>query len=291
MERTITLQIAGSGQEDGDDAPGFKEFLAQITDYLAIFEGVEEAIAAGKGRELEWRITGASRNSPVTLKATAYPKTHGMDVNGRYALVQTAVREGLSKLGNTGERPPYFTDGILKRTEEIFRRITQGLPLNNLDFGGNVESITLTPTVAAKSLKNTERLLNPQNGDKPYKELGTIEGFILNVKIDRRGDKPYILLAERRTGKQFRCDLSDHAARQLGDRSVEDVLFRQPRVEVRGTLHYRSLGLIHKADIDEVRFLRDRKDLPDITVLLDRDFTKGMRTEYYLEKLRNGDLS
>jgi hypothetical protein len=44
-------------------------------------------------------------------------------------------------------------------------------------------------------------------------------------------------------------------------------------------------------DAEEFIFLRQRSDLPQIDEIIDPDFTGGIRTEEYLEKLRDGTLS
>jgi len=41
----------------------------------------------------------------------------------------------------------------------------------------------------------------------------------------------------------------------------------------------------------EFRFFRDRIDIPQIDSILDKDFTEGLASEEYLERLRNGHLS
>jgi hypothetical protein len=44
-------------------------------------------------------------------------------------------------------------------------------------------------------------------------------------------------------------------------------------------------------DATQVRFLRSRSELPDVDDIIDPNFTGGMRSEDYLDKLRDDDIS
>ena len=71
---------------------------------------------------------------------------------------------------------------------------------------------------------------------------------------------------------------------------VADV-WRARRVQVYGRLHFRALGQLTHADAIRVKFLRDRRDLPDVNDILDENFTGGLATEEFLTRLRDGSLS
>jgi hypothetical protein len=71
MSDPIRFTIRAQNAET--DAPTVDDLLAQIGDWNSILRGVEEAIAEDGASEIEWRVTGASKNSPLSLELTAFP--------------------------------------------------------------------------------------------------------------------------------------------------------------------------------------------------------------------------
>jgi hypothetical protein len=58
-----------------------------------------------------------------------------------------------------------------------------------------------------------------------------------------------------------------------------------------GIIHYRSIGRISEVHVAEAEFGKPRTELPTIDDILDEDFTGGLRSEEYLDRLRDGRLS
>jgi hypothetical protein len=81
MSDPIRLTIRGHGAET--DAPTVEDLLAQIADWIGILRGVEEAIAEDGSAEIEWRVTGAGKSSPLAFELTPFPRRHGVNVEGR----------------------------------------------------------------------------------------------------------------------------------------------------------------------------------------------------------------
>src|SRR5689334_7587049 len=75
MSDPIRLTIRAQNAET--DAPTVEDLLAQIGDWNSILRGVEEAIAEDGASEIEWRVTGASKNSPLSFELTPFPRRHG----------------------------------------------------------------------------------------------------------------------------------------------------------------------------------------------------------------------
>ena len=68
-------------------------------------------------------------------------------------------------------------------------------------------------------------------------------------------------------------------------------LWRNCRVFLYGKIHYKAPGRIGRVDANRIRFLRGSDDLPSLDEVVDQNFTGGLSSEEYLEKLRNGSLS
>jgi hypothetical protein len=45
-----------------------------------------------------------------------------------------------------------------------------------------------------------------------------------------------------------------------------------------------------QVEADAVQFLRPREELPRASEIVDENFTGGLKSEEYLERLRNGNL-
>jgi hypothetical protein len=284
MARAIKVSIRASGESD---SPTVEDLLAQLRDYFEMLEGVEEAVAEDGRRAIEWRIVSATTNSPLAFEAVAFPVDFAVNVDRRAEIVVRHAALGMQVLRTSGERPPYFTDEVLKRTEKMFARLTNGLSEMKIDFGPDLPAIDLTPGIARTAATNTRLALTPPQ--KPYDELGSLEGFAKRIERDGYG-RHVLVVKHRLTGEDVKCLASGEAIEELEAHKISDV-WRGRRVQVYGKMHFKGLGVLSQVEATQVKFLRDRTELPDYQDILDTDFTGGLRTEEYLARVRDGQLS
>jgi len=282
MSRRIKLSIRARGSTD---SPTVEDLLAQLRDYFAILEGVEEAVAEDGRRAIEWRIVGASMNTPITFEAAAFPKDFAVNIDNRAEIVMRQTAIGLDALRRGGERPSYFTEKVLQRAEGMFERVTNGLAETMIDHGAELPALDITTTVAREAVANTRSVLTPKAA--PYRELGSIEGNVQSIERDGFGRR-IMHVRHRLTGDSIKCTVSGEAEKELESHQIKEI-WRFRRVQVYGMLHYKGLGNLKEVEAIRVRFLKDRSELPTVDDILDHDFTSGMRSEDYLAKLRNGD--
>jgi hypothetical protein len=284
MAKTIKLSIRARGE---GESPTVDDLLDQLRDYFELLEGVEEAIADDGRRAIEWRIVSATTNSPLSFEAVAFPIDFAVNVDQRAELVTRHAALGMQLLRNRGERPPYFTDAVLHRTERMFERLTNGLTEMKIDYGPDLPKMDITPGIARAAAANTRMVLTPP--EKPYDELGSIEGYA--KRIERDGFGRHILVVKHRlTGEDVKCLATGDAIKELETHRISDV-WRGRRVQVYGTMHFKGLGILSQVEATQVRFLRDRSELPDYDQIVDENFTGGLRTEEYLARLRDGQLA
>lgn len=282
MSRKIKLSIRARGPTG---SPTVEDLLDQLRDYFEILEGVEEALAEDGRRALEWRVVSASTNTPITIEAAAFPKDFGVDIERRAEIVTRQTALGLNALKMGGERPPFFTEEILVKAEKMFERVTNGLDETLIDHGPDLPGLGLTPGIARAAAANTRAVLAPKA--KPYKELGSIEGNAQRIERDGFGRR-ILWVRYRLNGESIKCLCSGEAASELEQHQIKDV-WRHRRVQVYGMLHYRGIADLREVDAIKIRFLRDRNELPNVEDILDPDFTRGVRSEDYLARLRDGD--
>jgi hypothetical protein len=282
MSKTIKMSIRARG---ATDSPTVDDLLDQIRDYFDILEGVEEAVSEDGRQAIEWRIVKATTNTPITIEAAAFPKDFGVNIDNRVAIVTRQTALGLDALRHGGQRPPFFTEKVLLRAERMFERVTNGLAETLIEYGAELPVLDITPAVAKVAAANTRNVLTPKA--KPYKELGSIEGYAQSIERDGFGRR-ILWIKHRLTGESVKCTVSGEAEKELETHQIKDV-WRYRRVQVYGMLHYKGLGDLRDVEAIRVRFLRDRNELPTVDDILDPNFTGGMKSEEYLAWLRDGD--
>src|SRR5215472_14243848 len=96
MSSPIRLTIRGRDAET--DAPTVEDLLAQVGDWFSILRSVEQAIAEDGSSEIEWRVTGASKSSPLAFEFTPFPRQYGMNIETRTREVKEQISAGLRML-------------------------------------------------------------------------------------------------------------------------------------------------------------------------------------------------
>jgi hypothetical protein len=285
MSEPIRLTIRAQNAET--DAPTVEDLLAQIGDWNSILRGVEEAIAEDGASEIEWRVTGASKNSPLSFELTPFPRRHGMNIERRTKEVKEGISAGLSVLRSKPERPSYFTEQVLEKAERLFERVTNGLSLTRIEFGDDFPTFEITPSQAKLAEKNIIAVRKPK--EKPYREIGSVEGNLQRVERDGYG-RPLLWVKVRVSGETIKCIANGSAQTEVEHHEIADI-WKNRRVRVSGIIYYKALGQITQVESDAVQFLRPREELPRASEIIDEDFTGGLKSEEYLEALRNGSLS
>jgi len=283
MAKAVKISVRARGEVD---SPTVEDLLDQVRDFFEILKGVEQAVAGDGSTAMEWRVVNATTNSPISFEVAPFAHDFGTNIDQRAEIVARQTAIGLRQLETTNERPSYFTDAVLVRAEKMFQRVTNGLDKTVVDYGvPGLPVLDVTPDIARRATGNIRTILKPEN--KPYEEMGSLEGYIDSIERDGWG-KPIVRVRLRVNGETIKCVVSGQALAALEDHQIRDV-FRGRRIQAFGKLRYRGLGALREAEIYEIRFLRDRSELPDVEDIQDENFTGGLRTEEYLTRLRNGD--
>lgn len=280
----VKVKITGKGWET--DAPSVGDLLDQLRDYFDLLGILEETLAEDGQNAIVWRVVDATKTNPITITIQAFARQFAVNVDARAEHVVDRARSGLCLLGQKAERPPYFTEPALLKAERIFERVTNGLDHTEIATE-DAPPIVLTPNIARVAAKNTRSVIEPAG--RPYKEIGSLEGYFQSVSRDGHGRR-VLHMKHRLSGDAVKCLVSGEAESELAHREIDDV-WRGRRISVFGTICYRGPGRISQMEASTIRFLRSRSELPDIDDIIDPNFTGGLRSEDYLEKLRDGDVS
>lgn len=284
MSRTIKMSVKARGEID---SPTVEDLLDQVRDFFEILKGVEQALADDGTNAIEWRIVAATTNSPITFEARAFARDFAVNIDSRAEIVARQTALGLSQLESTSERPDFFTDKVMARAEKLFERVTNGLERTSIEYGEGLPALDVTPTIGRRASENIRLVLKPDT--RPYEELGSAEGYVDSVEKDGWGH-PIVRLRLRLTGETIKCFVRGNALKAFEGHQIAEV-WRGRRVQMYGKLKFKTFGTLNQIDADEVRFLRNRDELPSIDDIVDRDFTGGLSTEEYLTRVRNGEPS
>lgn len=284
MSRTVTISVEASAPDT--DAPTVDDLLAQLRDYFDLLNIVEENLAADGQTAVQWRVISAAKASPLSFTCQAFPRQFAVNIDTRVDMVLGFANTALMDLCTGNDLSAVLLDGAAAKALSIFQRVTNGLGRTVFETDSpKIPVVALTPPVARVAVRTISSQLSPV--DRPYKELGSIEGYVETVSLDGWGRR-ILYLKHRISGAEVKCVVSGDAEREFALREIADV-WRKQRVTVSGTIHFKSAGRISHVDVDRVRFLRSRTELPGVDDIIDVGFTGGMKSEEYLAKLRDGE--
>lgn len=283
MTTTVKLQIVGRGE---NDAPLLADLLDQVRDFFEMVSGVAASIAGDQVERFDWRVIGLSKQSPATITVEAVPRHGFASADGIAAQAKHHTTLGLRQLQSGDARPIHFTNNVLEVADRFTRRITRGLA-GTVVSSENEDDLVVRPTDATKVVKNIAKVRESEQIHS-YRELGSVEGSIQTIGEDGWG-KPFIVICSRITGAEVKCYLSGEALKALEQEPVAKVVWRKRRVFAVGLLRFRAEGRLYQADIARLDFSDPEESLPELADIVDRNFTSGVDSQIFLERLRNGD--
>lgn len=282
MAKPVTVTVTGP-EEDRISAPTADDLLGQIRDLLDVLRGVEKTVGEG-GNDLVWRVTDAKMNSPISLELTPYGNGPAAEVLARAALVESRAADGFRALRRGDAHPPYFTDDVLAKARRIHSRVLNGLSDTVIAFADDPEPLVIDRPAA----REVERAIEREKGlaSIPYKELGSIEGFVTKPELDGH-ERAILRFRSRLDGTEVKAYARGHAFHQIEELRLSDV-WHGVRIRVYGTINYKGLGIIDCMNATSIEVL-DTQTLPGIDDIVDPNFTGGLTTEEFLRALRADD--
>lgn len=281
MASPIRIIVKGVSNH-GDDAPTVEDLLSQIQDHVEILQEVEGSIA--NDRQLIWRVTDVSKNSPITFEITPYSIDYGVNIENRASTVVKAAAQGLSNFVNGNERPIHFTNKVLKKFERLSKRLTGGLSGTKVDFS-NYEDAPDFDINELQARKTLSKILTFQKPDsKPHRELGSIEGYIKTIGRDGYG-RPVVNIITRLDKTEVKCISSASGLHKIGHLEVGKVI-QGLRVRFHGMLFYKSPAILDYIDVERTELFDSDAKLPKLFDLVDPNFTDGEDSVKYIKRMR-----
>jgi hypothetical protein len=281
MAKPVRVTITGTA-DAVSDAPTVDDLIGQLRDLAEVLRGVERALLPERGNELVWRITDASKNSPLSIELTPYSADVNAVIAERATRVERATAEGLVALRRGEARPAYFTDDILPRAKRLYQRVQNGLAETTISFERDVaEAIVIDRPAAEETVRGVEAAKG--KASIPYREMGSVEGYITKPELDGHG-RAVLRFKARLTGAEVKAYASGEAFHQVEQLRLSDV-WHGARVRVYGLINYKGLGQIDVINARGIELL-DVDPLPGIDDIIDANFTGGLSTEEFLRLRR-----
>lgn len=237
-----------------------------------------------------WRLVSVSMNSPLTVVAEAVSARPGVNIDS----AARAQKRNFVRNWNTlrgGRLPPAWSAPRTHRIAKSFvqrnqRQVgtTQVVLEEKKSTTEHNDEIQITRADADASIVSVESATTLGPSIKPKEQVGSIEGVFLQVATHYH--KPAILILERKTGDQIWCTISEEHQREIADLANFDDVWNGRRIVVSGRIGYDELGRISKVAANHIRLIEPSN--VELKNIRDKDFTGGLSSSDYLDRLREG---
>ena len=261
------LTILVEGRDGGAPAERLVDVLDKA---LAVLRNIDAQSSEDGKSGIHWNFIKATTNSPLTLTLEAHVPAKRRDTSR--AVVKSYMR-GMRKLESGKGVPGDFGDETLKEARAMLGLLERGVSRMEFSEPGE-DTVVPTPRSAA--------LIDEFFGRRAAYHLAdtTVEGSLETVTI--HGGEAFDVF-DQLNGTRVRCILPDgHIS--------EPVNALGKRVAVSGRAKFSDKGRPISIEVESIRVLRDKKDLPSASDFEGEgklDITGGMDSEEFVRRLRD----
>lgn len=251
--------------------------MQQVVDFF-------ELLSDEQHQHVHWVLEGASYNSPLTVT--------GKPINTQtselaYDVIDPVVRDiasAITNLASLKSRLHNLSGKKLKKVTQLLERNTNGIERTEYDFGQGIELVAIDHKSAELSLK---LLTRPSEMEEllatfAVQGYGSIMGSL--VQLGTHYNKPAIYVKEFNTGNEIWCQVDRDTITELEEKIRAKDVWEGRTLRVQGMLDYNSKGKITHI-FDGRVFYWNRRQV-SLDELHDPDFSEGLPSEEYLERLR-----
>jgi len=252
------------------DADAFVDIFRNT---IAALKAIDRGFSSHGSETIQWELFGAGSNSPIYAMIRGQDRlSHDRRSGQKIADVFVA---GIEQLGRDSACPAGFgKDSLL-----YVQRIVSAAKVHGVRpvYFTVAREVRITRMVAVNANRARRAI---EMCKSRVVERGTIEGRLRDLSESHSRDKIGIL--DRLTGEVTRCYLRDES---LESKALQGW---KHRVAVTGQITVdRQSGRPVQVEVDEIRILPDRSDLPQIEDLHGIDITDGVEPSEYIRRLRD----
>lgn len=265
MSQKFTILV--EGRDGGVPAERLVDVLDKA---LAVLRDLDARSSEDGKAGIHWNIIKATTNSPLTLTLEAHVPAKRRDTSR--AVVKSYMR-GMRKLESGKGVPSDFGDDTLKEARGLLGLLDRGV--SRMEFSAPGEE-KVVPTLRSAAL------IDEFFGRHAAYHLAdtTVEGSLETVTI--HGGEAFDVF-DQLTGTRMRCILPDG---QIN----EAVSALGKRVAVSGRAKFSDKGRPISIEVESIRVLRDKKDLPSASDFEGEgrlDITGGEDSAEFVRRLRD----
>ena len=248
-----------------------------------VLEALQLLVSSSETDEsFTWQLVEAKTNSPpFSVVGEARSTRPGIDVDLMARNQKKALVNNYNELLRGVIPEPWKSGSIRKTLESFIARNRNGVAKTEIKLGDD-QSLVLTKQEAVKAFAAFEKPI--MEAVKPYTQLGSIEGTIMQVGSFHRS--PAVLIKERISGKDIWCLVDEEYRQQIAEEADFDDVWSGRRVRVRGKLEHDQTGNLHKVYASDVIPIDARK--VSLSEIKDKNFTGGLNPSEYIDKFRDG---
>lgn len=258
------------------DADAFVEVLAGS---LKLLKEINKSFSDFGSETLAWQIVDAGHNSPLFTKLAPINLSRGKPDFGQQVIV--ALTNGIRHLSGSDAPPPHFNEAALSYTAALVRSFARGVA--GIEFASNGDRVFVTKDVATNANAARRRLeLLSGKASGEYQEYGSIEGQLKGLQEQSSRDK--LEVEDSLTGDQTKCYISSPEL----ETQVREAW--KHRVSLSGQITVDKItGKPVRLDVESIRILGNRDQLPQIEDLYGINITGGIESSEYIRGLRDAD--
>lgn len=266
MSENLKIILGSSLPEH--DTLDVTDALNQLRDFFMLLDS---------GRGISWRITFASKNSPLTIGFTPFSEQHEPSLFSAYAKEEKIEFESNIVELLEGKMPFTWGNNKHKGAIDLLQRINEKIGKFEIDFCDELPSIEVTPQIANLAYAK----ISSRKRDLSHREIGSIDGHISDIGVYY--NRPAIQIFDRLRQTKVWCVVpNDHIDIIAESSGLRDVWEKQ-RVRVSGEIHYDKDGGITRIVLSEFEKVTPRKVA--IQEIMDADFTEGLTPNEYLSSM------
>ena len=249
-----------------------RSFVEAAHGVLDALTAIDRSVSGCDDGSLDWEITQATTNSPLTIVLHPTPKVVG-DFSGQ---VIGTYLDGLEQLVRSQDLPRFFTFEALRAVRRVVRLYDNGLA--RITFTAVGRRVSPSRSIAQNIDAIVEDVPPKKEVRKDYFEKGSIEGKVETVSCHTGY---YFNLWEILNNVRVRCTFAPEL-REIVRSSWEK------RSRVYGRIRYAPDGIPKSIDVERIDLARDRKELPQFNTH-GIDITGGVESAEYIRGLRDAD--
>ncbi len=272
-----SVQISISPSKSGSGNLTIQDAMQQVWDFF-------ELLSDEDNQHILWVLEDARFNSPLVITGKPIDiKTNEL----AYDVAEPVIRDiasAITNLSSLQSRPDNLSGNKLRKVSQLLERNTNGIEMTEYNFGNGIEPVTIDHNSAERSLKLLHQSSELEALMAPFaiQGYGSITGSL--IQLGTYYNKPAIYVRDFNSGDDIWCQVDEFTITEMEEKIRAKEVWGRRDIRVRGMLDFDDKGKLTHIFDGQVSYL-NRKQV-SLDELHDPDFSEGLPSEEYIERLR-----